>query len=350
METLESSKLETTGEPVASAQGLSLREVPWRWSDVLIAFAPLVLGRIASAILDPRWFSGGPRWLWIPLNVAGSAWMLGYPLAMAYRRQVERPRLALLPRPRALVVEALCALLAIPVILLGILVVAWLVTYLTGRPPERGFPLEPIARSPHQFERLALLFFAITVAPFAEETLFRGLLYNALRERLPRFLALPLQAIVFGFMHPFSIAQSSIVAMCGLGVGIVYEWRRKLLTPIILHFLWNLRAMTIMMAAIAASENAPKIGAGGEVAEGGCVVRVLAPTGPAANAGLRIGDVIASVDDEPVTDTRSISEIISRKHVGDQVTIEFLRNGESHRIDVVLKKQSDIINEKIDQQ
>jgi serine protease Do len=62
-----------------------------------------------------------------------------------------------------------------------------------------------------------------------------------------------------------------------------------------------------------------------EAAEGALVQRVV-PGAPAAEAGLRHGDIITSVDGRKVTDTRSLIDYVAEKPPGARVILEVLRN------------------------
>src|SRR5262245_28930850 len=85
------------------------RRVPWRWSDVLLGFAPDLSLRAATFVIDPRApLADALRQLWMPLLLLTDAWMLGLPFWIARTRTAHPARL---PRPRAVLVEALVALL-----------------------------------------------------------------------------------------------------------------------------------------------------------------------------------------------------------------------------------------------
>ncbi len=96
-----------TGEPSTGPKRSVFREMPWRWTDVIIGFAPDIYMSVTGALINPAWLWVGPRWLWLPFAVTQMAWMLLYPLWIVRRRA----RLPRLPRPRTVFVEALCALL-----------------------------------------------------------------------------------------------------------------------------------------------------------------------------------------------------------------------------------------------
>lgn len=66
------------------------------------------------------------------------------------------------------------------------------------------------------------------------------------------------------------------------------------------------------------------------VENGALVTNVLAGT-PAAAAGLREGDVIVAIEGEPVRSTRDLATVLSRRRVGDQVTISVVGEGGARR-------------------
>jgi len=312
------------------------RDVPWRVRDVLGGFAPDVLALAAAALLGPVSVSAALAGHWLPALLAIEAWMLVYPLWIARRRHAGSPRL---PRPRAVLVETLFALPALLAVMAGQVVMFNGMAYLFGEGMNSTAPWEPVVRSPNWFERLAFMILAVSVVPVAEEVFFRGMLYNALRQRLHPVVAALLQAIVFGLSHPFGLAFAAIIAWVGLALAAVYEWRKTLLAPVILHALVNAVAMAIMASSFAASANAPMLGVEGAPHERGCRITKVIPGSAADIAGLRIGDVVTAIDRKPVVDIRGIAQIIRRKRVGDTVSVEFIRDGAAHQVDPILQRR-----------
>ena len=172
----------------------------------------------------------------------------------------------------------------------------------------------------------------------AEEVFFRGLLYNALRQRLPRFVAVLLQAIAFGLLHPFGMVGAAAVAVGGLALGLVYERRKTLLAPILLHALVNVAGMTFFAWGIATNAVDPQLGVYGETDERGCRLTMVVPGSAADLAGLRVGDVIVTLDGEPIADFQSLTQAVRSKQLGQTVVIKFIRNGETHQIKAFFKK------------
>ncbi len=325
--------------PARAPRRSVFREVPWRWSDVLLGFAPFLLLRAAMFLIGPRpWLVAASRQLVLPLTVLGQAWMLLVPLWIARSRTTHRARL---PRLRAVLVEALCALPALPVAFGALIVVPPLVTYLLGwtEPPSAGWG--SVTSSFNWIEWLTFALLAVTLAPLAEETFYRGFFYNALRQRFHPILAAVMQAAVFGYAHPFGLANSVAIGTGSLMNVLVYEWRKTLLTPILLHAAVNTLGIIFLAGSLAADAAAPRLGVFGEAHGAGCLVTELTPGSAADAAGLKPGDVITAVNGEGVADIPDLARVIRKHRLGDTVSVEFLREGKPHRAEVVLTRQNE---------
>jgi putative serine protease PepD len=68
----------------------------------------------------------------------------------------------------------------------------------------------------------------------------------------------------------------------------------------------------------------------------GALVQSLVPGGPAQKAGVRVGDLIRTIDGKPVKDPSDLSAAISNKKPGDKVTVEIERNGLTQSLDATL--------------
>ncbi len=339
MESLDQPPAELPGTPAFSSRRSFFREVPWRWSDVLIGLAPPLAARASAALISPEWSLSAPHWIWLPILLLAQTWFLGYPLVIARRRCGRLPQP---PQARAYFVETLWALLALPAVFAGLIIFdSLLIPYLFGHTDIPRTPVQELARSTNRFDSITLTILAVTMVPVSEEIVIRGMLYNALRQRLPTVLAALFQAIVFGLLHPFDLINSIAVGLIGLSFAVVYEWRKTLLAPVLLHAMVNGVAMTMIAWTMAAEANAPTLGVYGEPHDGGCrVTRVLSGSA-AEEAGLQIEDVVTTVDGVAVADISSMAQAIRRKRVGDRVSVDFTRGGTSLRVDAVLKKRGE---------
>ncbi|HLD45566.1 MAG TPA: PDZ domain-containing protein, partial [bacterium] len=68
----------------------------------------------------------------------------------------------------------------------------------------------------------------------------------------------------------------------------------------------------------------------------GVVVTDLVPQGPSQIAGLNVGDVVARVNDEPVTNAQTMPSLIAKYLPGTAVTLQIIRQGKPETIQTVL--------------
>jgi hypothetical protein len=84
-----------------------------------------------------------------------------------------------------------------------------------------------------------------------EEFFFRAFLYNALRSRMNVSLAVVLQALVFTAVHIYPLYYSMLIFLIGIALALVYERRKNLLSPILVHALINSAALVpILVIAV----------------------------------------------------------------------------------------------------
>jgi S1-C subfamily serine protease len=70
--------------------------------------------------------------------------------------------------------------------------------------------------------------------------------------------------------------------------------------------------------------------------KGGAVIQRVESGGPAAQAGLRAGDMIVSLDGKPTDDPAGLTQAVATHKPGESVTVEYKRGGARHTADVVL--------------
>jgi membrane protease YdiL (CAAX protease family) len=92
----------------------------------------------------------------------------------------------------------------------------------------------------------------VILAPMAEETLFRGFLYKALRRRFRVWPAALISALFFGLVHfqglRFLLIIPSLMVV-GIALALAYERRQSLLASIVAHATFNLLGfLTIVLA------------------------------------------------------------------------------------------------------
>ncbi|MFI5380966.1 MAG: PDZ domain-containing protein [Tepidisphaerales bacterium] len=84
------------------------------------------------------------------------------------------------------------------------------------------------------------------------------------------------------------------------------------------------------------------IGAGFAEQNDGLRVQTLAPRGPAARAGVLLGDVIVGLGEDEVRDQQSLVPLLARHKAGDAVALRIRREHEYLTIPVTLAKRSDL--------
>jgi membrane protease YdiL (CAAX protease family) len=341
MEPLENPSPGPSAAPPFVPRRSIFREVRWRWRDVLIGLAPLLCLHAAIHVTAQGSLMRARFWLWPLVGFLSQGWSLFYPVWVA-RVEISRlGRFRRLPRPRAILVGAIVAL-PVATVVMAVQVTEFLsLNHVFGDPAKPAVGLHEIARLPNRFALLGLAVLAMVVAPVAEEIFFRGMLYNALRQRLTVVAAALLQAGVFSFFHNFGPAGSAAIALAGLAFAFVYEWRKTLVAPILLHLAINTVGLPFVAWGYVRAADAPRLGVYGETHKDGCRITAVVPETAADKAGLRVGDVIMSLDGQRVKNMESLTEAVRSKRVGQQVAVEFRRGGTVHQVDVILTKLSE---------
>lgn len=99
-----------------------------------------------------------------------------------------------------------------------------------------------------------MAFHAVILAPIVEELLFRGLIFNTLRQR-SAFWAHLISAFLFGLLHVYSYILSGDMSewiklipymTAGFAFSFAYERRDNIITPILLHGVKNFIAIIII--------------------------------------------------------------------------------------------------------
>ncbi len=194
--------------------GALLALIPVRTEALLYpALASSVLGGL-GAIAWVKYFAGRPTLLGWRLTYSGRQLLVG----VATGGAMVLPALAL-----ARVAESLFHL-----------------------PPQEQ-PLVPIfAAATDLPARLFLILGTCAIIPALEETIFRGLLYGALRRYAPPALAMVISALIFAGGHLTASAFLSL-ALVGLVLAWLYEQTGSLLAPTVAHGVFNGFSIALML-------------------------------------------------------------------------------------------------------
>ncbi len=123
-----------------------------------------------------------------------------------------------------------------------------------GVPPE-DIPKQTsvaLLQSTSRWGRVLIVFAACVMAPWAEEIVFRGILFPALARWMSERLALVVQALLFGFIHfpgdPASWPLVVPLAAVGWCAGWTYSRTGSLRTAIVLHMTFNAIQVGLLFA------------------------------------------------------------------------------------------------------
>lgn len=86
---------------------------------------------------------------------------------------------------------------------------------------------------------LSGLFFYGICSPFAEEILFRGIIYNRMKRIFPKIFSIVISAILFGVFHG-NIVQGIYGTLMGLLITLLYEKYGNFKVPVVVHMVANL--------------------------------------------------------------------------------------------------------------
>jgi serine protease Do len=89
-----------------------------------------------------------------------------------------------------------------------------------------------------------------------------------------------------------------------------------------------------MVGDVSALPTAMREKLGKDVPDHGAFVSDVSAGAPAERAGIKPGDVVVSVDGEPVRDASGLISLISSHAIGDEVKLEYVRNGDHARTKV----------------
>lgn len=88
------------------------------------------------------------------------------------------------------------------------------------------------------------LFFTGLVIPFAEELIFRGLIFASLCDKLPFLLSALLSSVFFGLYHG-NLPQGVYAFTVGMAAAWLYKVHKTLLAPFLLHVSANLLSILV---------------------------------------------------------------------------------------------------------
>jgi membrane protease YdiL (CAAX protease family) len=109
---------------------------------------------------------------------------------------------------------------------------------------------------------LSLIFVTAVLAPLVEEYLFRGFVLTSLTRYMPTPAAICLSAALFAGAH-FAPKDAPQLFALGLVLGSSYVRTRNLLTPMLIHGMWNGGVLSLLLVLQSAGYVAPSTEAPG---------------------------------------------------------------------------------------
>lgn len=142
---------------------------------------------------------------------------------------------------RTAVTGAVLMLAAYPLIFLADVVTQRLLQ----RVPEKQAIVELFNASSTLEQRILIIVLAVTVAPLAEEFIFRFFLYGVVRRYFGRVVGITVSALLFAAVHAHlpSFAPLFVLGSC---FAIAYEWSGSILVSMTMHALFNAITLTAL--------------------------------------------------------------------------------------------------------
>ncbi len=142
---------------------------------------------------------------------------------------------------RTVVTSGILILAAYPLIFLGDLITQRLLR----SPPEKQPIVEMFSESSTMEQRIIIIVLAVSLAPLAEEFIFRFFLYGVAKRYVGRVVGVVLSALLFAAVHGHlpSFAPLFVLGTC---FAIAYEWSGSILVPMTMHALFNAVTLTAL--------------------------------------------------------------------------------------------------------
>lgn len=221
----------------------------WSSESWLRLVAGLILCLMVGGVMNG--LIAGSEWLWLRFLV-GTATFHGAALVLVHwllREQGSGWTEAFgLDRGRLSAVLGLGVLVAVMV-----LPIAWLGSYGSAElmrffwvEPEPQAAVTTLRSSTEWWQGWSMGLMAVTVAPVAEEVLFRGLMYPALKRRLGIGGAMLISSVLFALIHVNLMTFVPLLLLAGVLVWL-YEYTGNLAAPVMAHAVFNLANLLLLL-------------------------------------------------------------------------------------------------------
>ncbi|HKP93703.1 MAG TPA: CPBP family intramembrane glutamic endopeptidase [Chthoniobacterales bacterium] len=111
--------------------------------------------------------------------------------------------------------------------------------------PQKQAIVEMFSESSTLEQRILIIVLAVSLAPLAEEFIFRFFMYGVVRRYCGRIIGVLVSALLFAAVHAHlpSFAPLFVLGSC---FAIAYEWSGSILVPMIMHALFNALTLTAL--------------------------------------------------------------------------------------------------------
>jgi len=315
---------------------VAFRDAQWKTQWLVVGLVVLLLWR-CTAFVDHKWLSQLPWWLLLMVTgLIPQAFLLLFPIIT---RNPHQHHSFGFPTKTSCLREFGIAILVVVVAMIVLAAVNVLINYVSPGTSLTPDIFKNMAVSSNHMYVYLLLLFSFTFAPIAEETFFRGFLYNSFRARMPWIIAVLIQCLIFGFGHFFGGMHAIVAFVLGVLLTVIYEWGKTLITPIFVHAGINFVASLGVVFMMVAHANNPVIGVSCDQNSTACVIRQIAPDSAAEAANLRVDDIITVFNGVLIRNSQHLGENVRLYKPGDEVPITINRVGTVFEVNIVLRKR-----------
>lgn len=129
--------------------------------------------------------------------------------------------------------------------------------------------------------------------------------------------------------------------MLGVVLGVIYSWRKTVVTPFLIHAGYNATGFAVIIASMLTSGGQAALGVIPDSAAERCLVQAVVPGSPAEQAGVLAGDIIWKINDQEIEWAADLLDVIANLTPKTKVTVH-LERGEQRltkRVTLVRRDQ-----------
>ncbi len=116
---------------------------------------------------------------------------------------------------------------------------------LLRRVPDKQAIVEMFSQSSTLEQRILIILLAVSLAPVAEEFIFRLFMYGVVRRYCGRVVGVLVSALLFAAVHAHLPSFGPLFVL-GACLAIAYEWSGSILVPMMMHALFNAITLTAL--------------------------------------------------------------------------------------------------------